>query len=197
MRIIAGGFKGRRLKAPNWPGVRPTSDKLRETLFNILAARVPDARVLDVFAGTGAIGLEALSRGAARAVFIEHDRRAWRLIQDNATLCEVEDRCAIIRATAESALFDRIEGAPFGLIVLDPPYELEPLDQVLNAAMQHLDPDGLMILEHAHRRPLPTVAGARLKRTVRSGDSALSFFEHSPTVDDVSQSRDPIADTND
>ena len=183
MRIIAGEQKGRRLKAPTWSGVRPTGDKLRETLFNIVAARVPDARVLDVFAGTGAIGLEALSRGAAQAVFIEHDRRAWRLIQENAALCDVEDRCVIIRATAESALFDRLEGAPFGLIVLDPPYELNPLDGVLNAAMQHLDRDGLMILEHAFRRRIPDVAGARLTRTVRSGDSALSFFEHASQRD--------------
>jgi 16S rRNA (guanine(966)-N(2))-methyltransferase RsmD len=182
VRIIAGQLKGRRLNAPTWSGVRPTSDKLRETLFNIVATRVPGARVLDAFAGTGAIGLEALSRGAAQAVFIEQDRRAWRLIQDNAALCGVEDRCVIIRATAERALAARIEGAPFGLIVLDPPYELNPLDRVLRAAMQHLDRDGLMILEHASRRRPPDVAGSRVTRTVRSGDSALSFFEHASDV---------------
>ena len=76
MRIIAGACKGRRLKAPTWDGLRPTSDKLRETLFNILAPRIEGAAVLDVFAGTGAVGLESLSRGASRAVFIEQDRRA-------------------------------------------------------------------------------------------------------------------------
>jgi len=76
MRVIAGRFKGRRLKAPSWDGLRPTSDKLRETLFNVLAPRIDGARVLDGFAGTGAVGIEALSRGAARATFIESDRAA-------------------------------------------------------------------------------------------------------------------------
>ena len=104
MRIIAGEFKGRRLKAPTWDGLRPTSDKLRETLFNVIARRVDGARVLDVFAGTGAVGLESLSRGAARAVFIESDRRAAALIQANATLCGVLDRCAIIRGAADRSL---------------------------------------------------------------------------------------------
>lgn len=177
MRVIAGDFKGRRLKAPDWPGVRPTSDKLRETLFNVIAARVPGARVLDVFAGTGAIGLESLSRGAARAAFIEHDRRAAMLIRDNAHLCGAQDRCVIIRDTAERALSRQIEGSPFDLIVLDPPYEFEPLGTVLDAAVRHLAPDGLLILEHAFRRPAPAVAGADSVRTIRSGDSALTMFE--------------------
>ena len=80
MRIIAGRLKGRRLDAPTWEGLRPTSDKLRETLFNVLAARMPGARLLDGFAGTGAVGLEALSRGAAHVTFVERDPRACRLI---------------------------------------------------------------------------------------------------------------------
>src|SRR5688500_20244981 len=104
MRIIAGTFKGRRLKAPDWDGLRPTSDKLSETLFNIVMARVPDARVLDVFAGTGAMGLESLSRGAARAVFIEQHPRAAALIAENAALCGASDRCVISRDSAERAL---------------------------------------------------------------------------------------------
>jgi 16S rRNA (guanine966-N2)-methyltransferase len=84
VRIIAGEYKGRRLAAPTWAGLRPTSDKLRETLFNILAPRIEGARVVDGFAGTGAIGLEALSRGAAHVQFIEKDRRAAALIARNA-----------------------------------------------------------------------------------------------------------------
>ena len=83
MRVIAGRLKGRRLKAPAWDGVRPTSDKLRETLFNILAPRIEGARVLDGFAGTGAVGIEAISRGAAQVTFVEHDRRAVALIEEN------------------------------------------------------------------------------------------------------------------
>src|SRR5512134_2247335 len=101
MRIIAGTNKGRSLKAPKWEGLRPTSDKLRETLFNILAPRIDGARVVDVFAGTGAVALEALSRGAVAATCIESDRRAAQLIGENAALCGEQNRCAIIRETVE------------------------------------------------------------------------------------------------
>jgi 16S rRNA (guanine966-N2)-methyltransferase len=177
VRIIAGEFKGRRLKAPTWAGLRPTSDKLRETLFNILAPRIVDAAVLDVFAGTGALGLEALSRGAAHVVFIEADRRAVSLIAENVALCGAQNRCAIIRDRAETALQGSISGGLFDLVVLDPPYEFEPLGDVISAAVRQLAAEGLVILEHAFRRALPDAAGARLVRTVRSGDSALTMFD--------------------
>lgn len=177
MRIIAGDFKGRRLKAPKWEGLRPTSDKLRETLFNILAPRVPGARVLDVCAGTGAIGLESLSRGAARAVFIERDPRAAALIDENVALCGARDRCMIIRDTAERAMQKPIAGDPFDLIIIDPPYDAAPLAEILEAAGRHLAADGRLVIEHAWRTVLPDVAGVRAVRTVRSGDSALSVFE--------------------
>jgi 16S rRNA (guanine966-N2)-methyltransferase len=177
MRIIAGEFKGRRLKAPGWNGLRPTSDKLRETLFNVLAPRIPGARVLDVFAGTGAIGLEALSRGAARVVFVESDRRAVALIHENVALCGVSERCAIIRGAAEHVLLNAFDGNPFDVVVLDPPYAHEPLLPAIDAAARHLAPDGLLVLEHAARRPLPAVTSARPVRSLRSGDSALTMFE--------------------
>ena len=104
MRIIAGTNKGRTLKAPKWDGLRPTSDKLRETLFNILQTRIEGARVLDVFAGTGAVALEALSRGAVSATCVDNDRRAAALIAENAALCRESERCAIIRDVAPRAL---------------------------------------------------------------------------------------------
>lgn len=177
MRIIAGEFKGRRLKVPTWDGLRPTSDKLRETLFNIISPRVFDARVLDVFAGTGAIGLESLSRGARSAVFIEDDRRAADLIAVNAALCGASNRCVIIRDSAERALQRQIVGGFFDLVVLDPPYTFEPLASVIGDAARQLAPGGLLILEHAVRRAVPDVNGVRAVRTVRSGDSALTLFE--------------------
>ena len=177
MRIIAGECKGRRLKAPTWDGLRPTSDKLRETLFNVVAPRIDGARVLDVFAGSGAVGLEALSRGAERAVFIESDRRACALIHENAELCSMTKRCAIIRGAAEHVLLNAIDGDPFDLVMLDPPYEHEPLAAAIDAAMRHLAADGLLVLEHASRRLLPGVPAARPFRTIRSGDSALTMFE--------------------
>src|SRR5437899_4935916 len=98
MRVIAGSFKGRRLAGPTWDGLRPTSDKLRETLFNILAARIAGARVLDGYAGTGAIGIEGISRGAAGVTFIDSDRRAQALIAENLARCGVTDGDVIIRA---------------------------------------------------------------------------------------------------
>jgi 16S rRNA (guanine966-N2)-methyltransferase len=176
MRIIAGQCKGRTLKAPKWEGLRPTSDRLRETLFNILAHRIDDSRVLDVFAGTGAVGLEALSRGAVQATFIEKDRRAVALIEENAKLCGVRDRCIIVGDAAEIALDEHVHER-FDLIVLDPPYEWPELSEILSRAVPLLAPDGLMVLEHAWRRPPPEAKGSLLRRTVRSGDSALSFYD--------------------
>jgi len=147
---------------------------------------VPEARVLEVFAGTGAIGLESLSRGAACAVFIERDPRAAALISENATLCGARDRCAIIRDTAERALQKPIAGDPFDLIILDPPYDFAPLAPMLEAARRHLAPTGRIVLEHARRRALPEAAGLRALRTVRSGDSALSLFEPAEIDDGAS-----------
>src|SRR5258708_26784513 len=104
MRVIAGTLKGRRLSVPSWPGLRPTSDKLRETIFNILAPRIPGANVLDGYAGTGALGIEALSRGAAAVTFVERDRRAQALIAENPPRCGIAESYAIIPANATRAL---------------------------------------------------------------------------------------------
>ena len=123
MRIIAGSLKGRRLASPSWPGLRPTSDKLRETLFNILAARIANARVLDLYAGTGAVGIEALSRGAVHVVFVEQDRRAQALIEENLAHCGVAEGYTIIRASVARGLETLREQSAFDIIVLDPPYE--------------------------------------------------------------------------
>src|SRR6184192_2637601 len=118
MRVIAGSLKGRRLIAPSWSGLRPTSDKLRETIFNILAPRVAGARVLDAYAGTGALGIEALSRGAAAVTFVERDRRAQALIAENLAHCGVGDRYVIIRATVDRALAD-FPPSSFDIVLLD------------------------------------------------------------------------------
>ena len=176
MRVIAGSLKGRRLKTPAWDGLRPTSDKLRETLFNILAPRVAGARVLDGFAGTGAIGIEALSRGAAHATFIERDRRAQALIAENLAHCGVaNDAYVIIRASVGRALAD-LHAASFDIMIFDPPYD-EQVDAVLAAAAERLAPGGALVLEHARRRPSPERAGAVSRtREVASGDSALALY---------------------
>jgi 16S rRNA (guanine966-N2)-methyltransferase len=175
MRVIAGSLKGRRLKTPTWDGVRPTSDKLRETLFNILAPRIGRARVLDGYAGTGAVGIEALSRGASHVTFVERDRRAQALVAENLAHCGVTDGYVIIRASVVRAL-DSLGAEPFDIMIFDPPYD-EQVDDVLAAAGERLAPDGVLVLEHARRRASPERLG-RLQRTrdVRSGDSALAFY---------------------
>jgi 16S rRNA (guanine966-N2)-methyltransferase len=176
MRIIAGTNKGRTLKAPKWDGLRPTSDKLRETLFNIIAPHISGARVLDVFAGTGAIALEALSRGADAATCIEQDRRAMQLIEENRALCGEANRCVIIRDAVERALARPVRGGPFDIVVLDPPYEYAKLaDAVRDAASQRSE-GALLILEHAARVTPPAPPGLVITRTVKSGDSALTFY---------------------
>jgi 16S rRNA (guanine966-N2)-methyltransferase len=174
MRIIAGSFKGRRLDAPDWPGLRPTSDRLRETLFNILAPRIRGARVLDGYAGTGAVGLEALSRGAAHVTFIEQDRRAQQLIETNLRKCGVSDRYAIIRAVFAAAAKSAGE---FDLVFLDPPYGGAELTAALEAAAPLVGPEALLILEHASRDAAPETLGT-LERTreVVHGDSTLAFY---------------------
>lgn len=175
MRIIAGILKGRRLQAPDWPGLRPTSDKLRETLFNVLAPRIKGARVLDGYAGTGAVGIEALSRGAAHVTFVERDPRAAALIETNLGHCGVADRYAIIRAGFAGN--DRAAGGVFDLIFLDPPYGAAELAAALEAAEPLVTGGALLIVEHAKRDPAPAQAGMLVRtRELTSGDSALAFY---------------------
>lgn len=175
MRIIAGTFKGRRLTAPTWDGLRPTSDKLRETLFNIVAPRIEGARVLDGFAGTGAVGLEALSRGAAHVTFIERDRRAAALITRNAAVCGAEGRYTIDCGDVATVL-RRSYDPLFDLILLDPPYDHADIAGVLAAAADRLDANGLVVLERSTRREPDVPPTLARTRDVKSGDSTLTFL---------------------
>ena len=188
MRIIAGALKGRRLAAPTWDGLRPTSDKLRETLFNVIANRMENARFLDGFAGTGAVGLEALSRGAAHVTFIERDPRACRLIEQNAERCGVTGGYIIVRGgfdekesrASRASARRSSEGPPLGpfdVIFLDPPYADPVIGDAMRAAVTWLSPSGLLIVEHAARDPIAEPPGMRLTRDLKSGDSALAFME--------------------
>jgi 16S rRNA (guanine966-N2)-methyltransferase len=176
MRIVAGTLKGRRIEAPTWEGLRPTSDKLRETLFNVLAPRIDGARVLDGFAGTGAVGIEALSRGAAHVTFIECDPRAIALIRANLERCGIADRYAIIRVrfagTAQPP-----GGGSFDIIFLDPPYGAHELLQAIDAACPLVEQQTLLVVEHARRDQPPELIGPLVRtRVLTSGDSALAFY---------------------
>jgi 16S rRNA (guanine966-N2)-methyltransferase len=170
IRVIAGSLKGRRLQSPDWDGLRPTSDALRETLFNVLAPRIAGARVLDGYAGTGAVGIEAFSRGARQVAFVDRDPRARRLIARNVEHCGIPSGCVIIRSG-----FDRLD--QFDIVVLDPPYDDQPEQAILGAA--HLvASSGMLVLEHARRRPGPdAVRSLTCTRRIVAGDSALSFYE--------------------
>ena len=175
MRVIAGALKGRRLRTPNWEGLRPTSDKLRETLFNIVAARVAGARVLDGYAGTGAVGIEALSRGAAQVTFVERDRRGVQLIEANLAECGVRADYTIEAGDLVTVL-RRYPEAAFDFVWLDPPYDVTALSEALEAAARVLGPDGLLVLERATRREPDVPAMLTRTRDVKSGDSTLTFF---------------------
>ncbi len=176
MRIIAGHFKGRRLKSPTWPGLRPSSDKLRETLFNVLAPRIDGARVFDGYAGTGALGVEALSRGAAHVTFVDKDRRAAVLIEQNLRACGVEEGYTIRCAEVAAALDALPIADAFDLILLDPPYDIENVSAALEAAARHVAAGGFVVLERPTRREPEAPAALRRVRDVKSGDSTLTFF---------------------
>jgi 16S rRNA (guanine(966)-N(2))-methyltransferase RsmD len=177
MRVIAGRFKGRQLKAPTWEGLRPTSDKLRETLFNILSPRIDGASVLDGFAGTGAVGIEALSRGAAAVTFIEQNRRAAALIAANLAACGVGEGYTIEVGELVATLRRMPAGAGFDLILLDPPYDIDNSRDILDAAAGRLAPGGLLVFERATRREPEVPASLVRVRDVKSGDSTLTFME--------------------
>ena len=180
MRIVAGVYRGRTLKSPTWDGLRPTSDRLRETLFNILGPAVRGARVLDGYAGTGAIGIEALSRGAATVTFVERDPRAVKLIEGNLDVLGAGNvvKPVIIRAGLAEAV-RRLAGEAFDLIVVDPPYGTTAAAEALDAVHTVAGAGTRVIVEHASRYPPPPACGGlTLTRTVRAGDSALSFYEH-------------------
>ncbi len=177
MRVIAGRYKGRKLKAPAWEGLRPTSDRLKETLFNVLGEMVGGARVLDGFAGSGALGIEALSRGAASVTFIDEDARAVALVDANVRHCGISSGYVIIRGSFAGAVRRVPAGQAFDLVLLDPPYEYANLAEAIAAADGCRSPEGILVLEHARRRDVPERgASFRRIRIVTAGASALSFY---------------------
>jgi 16S rRNA (guanine(966)-N(2))-methyltransferase RsmD len=182
MRVIAGSLKGRRLTTPTWDGLRPTSDKLRETLFNILAPQIAGALFVDAYAGTGAVGIEALSRGAREVIFVERDRRAQALIAENLAHCGIATGYTVLRTDARRAFTSVAPGTSgwFDIVFLDPPYAAiaSEILETLEAAGERLAPNGSVVLEHGRRQEPPVVAGRLVRtRAVISGDSVLTFYE--------------------
>lgn len=180
MRVIAGTAGGLKLTTPTGNLTRPTADRVKEALFSILesAGMMPETRVLDLFAGSGALGIEALSRGAAHATFVDTSRPALAALQKNLQHTQLADRATVIGLNVFTALDQLLrQQASFDLILLDPPYALGLQTKVLERIGPLLSPAGVVVAEAAAREPLPErVAG--FQRTDRRvyGDTALEFF---------------------
>lgn len=182
MRIIAGEARGRRLYAPAGEDTRPTADRVRESLFNILGARVRDARVLDLFGGTGAMALEALSRGAARAVIVDSARQAAAAIERNARAVLGEgyaERARIVRADYRAAI-DRLAGERFDLVFLDPPYRMA---DAYGDALERLRARGALgegcriVLERAREQSIALPEGFARVDVRDYGKTSVEFAE--------------------
>jgi 16S rRNA (guanine966-N2)-methyltransferase len=180
MRIIAGQFKSRRLKGTPPPGIRPTSDKLRETLFNVLGPRVQDAVFLDACSGTGGVGIEAISRGAKFVYFVDQSRKACGIVRDNLSSLGIEEGFQVLEMdlTAALGLLER-QGVRFDIVFLDPPYDREDLyTKALELfGSQPLTNDGILVMEHSKRLELPEREGSLEKyRSIVHGDSGLTLY---------------------
>lgn len=184
MRIISGEFRGRILKSPADLKTRPTSDRLRETLFNVLTPRIDEeTRFLDLCAGTGAIGIEAISRGAKFATFVDKSNRACALIEENLDLLEIpETQTEIVRNTAEKFV-SREYTDGWDIIFYDPPYQDNYRSFLYEFASNDsnlLAPEGVLIAEHHAKNLLPDAVGdIRRWRILKQGETHLSFYEKS------------------
>jgi 16S rRNA (guanine966-N2)-methyltransferase len=189
LRIIAGSAKGRRLATParikGRPPIRPTSDRAREALFSIIGRAVIEARVLDLFAGTGALGLEALSRGAAFALFVDRNQQAAALIRENIDLCGFAERARILQRDLDKGLAFPEDQEAFSLVFLDPPYGSNLAQQLLAelAAGRHLADDGLVVAEDAAGERLPETSGRlQLIDRRRYGDTGFWFYRYRKSI---------------
>ena len=176
VRVIAGELRGRSLLSPRGVRIRPTSDSLRETLFNVLGCSIENARVLDACAGTGALGIEALSRGAAQVVFVDQDYQALQVIAKNVTGCGVETQSVIVLGALPEAANRPELSDSFDLIMVDPPYDDQQIGAILSSVADRLRSEGVLVLERSKRTPTCEAPGLTCVRTVKAGDSALDFY---------------------
>ncbi len=183
MRVVAGTHKGRRLKEPDGDNLRPTSTLVREALFSILSHRVRGANILDLYAGTGALSLESLSRGASHAVCVENHAGSLRILRENIARCGYDTQCRVIARCVEMFLASapsEKEPSVFDIVFADPPYQtvdparlLERLDR-----SGKLSTRGVVIVEHFFKREAPhTVGSLTQTRQSRYGDTLLTFFQ--------------------
>ena len=180
MRIGSGAMRGRRLHAPRGERTRPTSGRLKKSLFDVLAGRLPEARVLDLYAGSGALAFEALSRGAAEAVVVERNRKACDSIRRNASELRLAERVEILTMDVASAVLKlRHRGDRFDVIFADPPYRSSGPDDLLVHLGDGLlfAEGGLLVMEHHHKRELRDRYGSLTRlRVLKAGESILTLF---------------------
>ena len=174
IRLISGVFGGRTLAAPAGSRTHPMSERVRNALFNSLASEVAGANVLDAFAGTGALGLEALSRGATHATFVERDRIAQKVIGENITTLGVKDRTKLVKAPVASWT-STYDGPLFDIIFADPPYHDVQFSTAVSL-MGLLKPGALMVLSHPGRSECPTRPGVVVVDNRSYGDATLTLF---------------------
>lgn len=175
MRVITGTARGRRLKTLEGRDVRPTTDRVKEALFSIIQFEVEGSAVLDMFAGSGQLGIEALSRGASKAVFVDSDKRAVAVIQENLEHTGLADRAEVYNA--DSLMFVRNRGERFDIALLDPPYGTGVLQRALEAAAICVRENGVIICELPEKEELPqTVGNFELRRRYRYGKTELAVY---------------------
>ena len=181
MRVITGSIKGQRLKTVRNRALRPTAGKVREALFDILRNEIPGSVFLDLYAGTGGVGIEALSRGAAHAIFVESNRAAFKALRQNIRHSGFETKAATFEMTAAQFIRSKaLHHMRFDIFFLDPPYHGSELKKVLPLLIRSdmIKPEGLMIIEHFHKTDLESTIGLlRKRRTYVYGDSCLSVYQ--------------------
>ncbi len=184
MRVITGSARGRRLKELEGMETRPTTDRVKEGLFNILQCDIEGRRVLDLFAGTGQLGIECLSRGAALAVFVDRRADAVKLVRENLAVTGLRDRARVMQG--DSLEYLRSSREKFDLVFLDPPYQaglLEPALEMI-AGFDILNPHGIIVAEHPADRPPASPGGpCRVHRTYRYGKIGLTVFRRGGNED--------------
>lgn len=177
MRIISGQFRGRKLKTLEGMNTRPTADRVKESLFNILNTKVYDAKVLDLFAGSGSLGLEALSRGAVSCVFVDSSKEAINIIKENVSLCRAENSSKIINKDYLNVIKSTNE--VFDIIFVDPPYSKGIEIIVLENAKNILSEEGIVIIETDQTDIPPEEINGLIKYDARKyGRTIISFYEH-------------------
>ena len=185
MRVIAGTARGVTLAAPRDRATRPITDRVKETLFGILGDRVVDADVLDLYAGSGAIGIEALSRGAAHCTFVERSQQAVAILNANLVRAGVADRGQVVTVDVERFL-DAAPRHRYDLAVLDPPYEARAILAPLERLVPHLAAGGTVVVKRFWRTELFAVAGLDPRRERRFGETVLTFLERAAGTDQES-----------